>query len=45
MSDITINNEESQSKKQKMTPVEESLAEREEANMATENAVFKIWQG
>lgn len=45
MSDITINNDESQSKKQKMTPVEESLNKQNEADIVVENAILKIWQG
>ena len=45
MSDITINNDESQSKKQKMAPVEESLNMQNQADIVVENAILKIWQG
>ena len=44
MSDITINNDESQSKKQKMAPVEESLNMQNQADIVVENAILKIWQ-
>ena len=45
MSDITINNDESQSKKQKMAPVEESLNMQNQADIVVENAILKIWRG
>lgn len=45
MSDITINNEENQDKKQKTTPVTESFDAREQLDETTANAILQIWQG
>ena len=45
MSDITINNEESQNKNQKTTPVTRSLDGRKQLDSATTNAILQIWQG
>lgn len=45
MSDITINNEESQNKNQKTTPVTRSLDGRKQLDSTTTNAILQIWQG
>lgn len=45
MSDITINNNESQSKKQQTTPVKESSDTRSQLDDETANAILQIWQG
>ena len=45
MSDITINNDESQSKKQKMTPIVESSIVAESQKFGLPTTVFQIWQG
>lgn len=44
MSDITINNEESQSKNQKTTPVTKSFDEQNQLSAETKNAILQIWQ-
>ena len=45
MSNITINNENSQNKKQKTTPVTESLTCSESTDKSLLSDIFKIWLG
>jgi hypothetical protein len=45
MSDITINNDESQNKNQKTTPVKGSQIEPELFNIFTLGGIFQIWLG
>ncbi len=45
MSDITINNEESQNKNQKMTPVTESSDGRKQPDPAVTSTILQIWLG
>lgn len=45
MRDITINNEESQNRNQKTTPVTESSDVRNQLDETAANAILQIWQG
>lgn len=45
MSDITINGDESQNKKQKMTPDTESSIIAKSQKLGLPTTVFQIWQG
>lgn len=45
MSDITINNDENQNKKRKMTPIAESFILAESQKLGLPTTVLQIWQG
>lgn len=45
MSDITINNDENQNKKRKMTPIAESSLVAESRKLGLPTSVLQIWQG